>query len=291
MRNRQASPVAEAVVSVAVAPAIVIKPSGGFITPRIAELWGYRELFAFLVWRDLKVRYAQTVLGAAWSVFQPLALMGVYTYAFTELARINTAPIPYALYALSGLTLWIFVSRAVFQGTMSLVAEIALVTKTAAPRMLIPLAAVVSMLVDFVISLGLFLVFDFAYGRLPSWRFVFVFPIVAMSFLMVYGVCLFLSALNVRYRDVGQALPFVLQLWFFTTPVAFPLLTPGGHAWETALQALNPMVGLTLAIRWALLGTPAPHGLLYAAITISLACLLVGLVYFSRAERTIADDV
>ena len=273
------------------APMIVIKPSAGFITPRVRELWWYRELFAFLVWRDLKVRYAQTVLGAAWSVFQPLAMMGVYTYAFTQLARINTAPIPYALYALSGLTLWMFVSRAVFQGSMSLVAEIALVTKTSAPRMLIPLAGVVSMLVDFVISLGLFLVFDFAYGRVPTWRFVFVLPIIAGTFLLVYGLSLLFSALNVRYRDVGQALPFVLQLWFFLSPVAFPLLTPGGRAWETALQALNPMVGYILAMRWALLGAPAPHGLLYAAIAVTFAWFIAGLVYFSRAERTIADDV
>ena len=273
------------------APMIVIKPSAGFITPRVRELWWYRELFAFLVWRDLKVRYAQTVLGAAWSVFQPLAMMGVYTYAFTQLARINTAPIPYALYALSGLTLWMFVSRAVFQGSLSLVAEIALVTKTSAPRMLIPLAGVVSMLVDFVISLGLFLVFDFAYGRVPTWRFVFVLPIIAATFLLVYGLSLLFSALNVRYRDVGQALPFVLQLWFFLSPVAFPLLTPGGRAWETALQALNPMVGYILAMRWALLGAPAPHGLLYAAIAVTVVWFVAGLVYFSRAERTIADDV
>jgi lipopolysaccharide transport system permease protein len=270
---------------------IVIKPSGGFIAPRMRQLWRYRELFAFLVWRDLKVRYAQTLLGAAWSVFQPLAMMGVYIYAFTQLARINTAPIPYALYALSGLTLWLFISRAVFQGSMSLVAEIALVTKTSAPRMLIPLAGVVSMLVDFVISLCLFLCFDFAYGRVPSWRFVFIVPIAALTFLLAFGISLSLSALNVRYRDVGQALPFVLQLWFFLSPVAFPLLTPGGHAWETALQALNPMVGFILAARWSLLGTAPPHGLFFAAVGVTALILCVGLVYFSQTEHTIADDV
>ena len=270
---------------------IVIRPSGGLITPRIRELWDYRELFYFLVWRDLKVRYAQTLLGALWSVFQPLAMMGVYIYAFTELARINTAPIPYALYALSGLTLWMFVSRGLFQGSLSLVAEIALVTKTAAPRMLIPLAGVVSMLVDFVISLGLFLIFDFAYGRVPDWRFIFVLPIVGLAFLLTYGLSLLLSALNVKYRDVGQALPFMLQLWFFLSPVAFPLLTPGRHAWETIIQAANPMVGLILAMRWAMLGAPAPHGLFYAAVTITLVYFVAGLAYFSRAERTIADDV
>jgi lipopolysaccharide transport system permease protein len=270
---------------------IVIRPTRGLISPRLAELRAYRELFFFLVLRDLRVRYAQTLLGATWTVFQPLALMGVYTYAFTKLARINTAPIPYALYALSGLTLWIFVSRGVFQGSLSLVAEIALVTKTSAPRLLIPTAGVVSMFIDFLVSLGLFLCFDFAYGRVPDWRFAFVVPLLLLTFLLTLGISLWLSALNVKYRDVGQALPFVLQLWFFLSPVAFPLLTPGGHSWETVIQALNPLVGYILAFRWALLGAPAPHGLLLAAVGLTFFYLFVGLLYFSRAERTLADDV
>ena len=291
MSSERRTRMSEVAVDAGPASTIVIRPSAGLITPRVLELWGYRELFYFLVWRDLKVRYAQTILGAAWSVFQPLAMMGVYWYAFTQLAKINTAPIPYALYALSGLTLWMFVSRGVFQGSVSLVAEIALVTKTAAPRMLIPLAGVVSMLVDFVISLGLFLLFDIAYGRFPDWRFIFVLPIVTLAFLLTYGLSLLLSALNVKYRDVGQALPFVLQLWFFLSPVAFPLLTPGGHAWQTIIQAVNPMVGFILAMRWAMLGAPAPHGLLYAAVAMTMVYFVSGLVYFSRAERTIADDV
>jgi lipopolysaccharide transport system permease protein len=272
------------------AAVIVIRPTHGPIPPRISELWAFRELFAFLVWRDLKVRYAQTVFGAAWTVFQPLAMMGVYTYAFTQLARIDTKPIPYVLYALSGLALWTFVSRAVFQGTTSLVNEIALVTKTPAPRLLIPLAAVVSMFVDFVITLGLFLVFDAAYGRVPSWRFVFVPLLLALTFVLTFGLSLLLSALNVRYRDVGQALPFIIQLWFFLSPIAFPLLTPG-HSWETYLQALNPLVGIILAFRWSLLGTPAPHGLFIVAVVVTFLVFSAGVAYFSRADRTIADDV
>jgi lipopolysaccharide transport system permease protein len=270
---------------------VVIRPSTGLITPRIKELWGYRELFSFLVWRDIKVRYAQTVLGAVWTVFQPLAMMGVYTYAFTQLTSINTGSIPYVLYALSGLTLWTFVSRAVFVGSMSLVAEMALVTKTSAPRMLIPLAACVSMLVDFVISLILFLIFDFSYGRIPDWRFVFVLPIIALTFMLTYGLSLLLSALNVKYRDIGQALPFTIQLWFFLSPVAFPLLLPSSFSWQTILQALNPLVGLITAMRWAMLGAPAPHLLFVASVLITLTYLVGGLMYFSRAERTIADDV
>jgi lipopolysaccharide transport system permease protein len=269
---------------------IVIRPTHGPVPPRLSELWRYRELFGFLVWRDIKVRYAQTVIGAAWTVFQPLALMGVYAYAFTQLARVDTGSVPYVLYALSGLTVWMFVSRAVFQGTTSLVTEIALVTKTPSPRILIPLAAVVSMLVDFVIALALFLLFDAGYGRLPNWHFIFVPALLALTFILAFGLSLLLSALNVRYRDVSQALPFVIQLWFFLSPVAFTLLTPA-HSWETYLQAVNPLVGIIVAFRWALLGTPAPHGIFIVAFVVTFAVFAMGLAYFSRADRTIADEV
>lgn len=277
--------------SARVEPVTVIRPSRGLLSPRLRELWGFRELLFFLVWRDLKVRYAQTLLGAVWTVFQPLAMMLVYTYAFTKLARIDTSPIPYALYALSGLVLWTFVSRAVFQGTQSLVLDIAIVTKTPAPRLLIPLAAVASMLVDLLITMILFLLFMFAYGRVPPAQFVVVPLIVLLAIALAVGLSLGLSALNVRYRDVGQALPFTLQLWFFLSPVAFPLLTPGGDSWITLLQALNPLVGLILVFRWATLGTLAPQGLLVASIVVTVAVFLAGVLYFARAERTIADDI
>jgi lipopolysaccharide transport system permease protein len=276
--------------ALAVPPTVVIRPTHGPIPPRIGELWSYRELFWFLVARDLKVRYAQTIFGAAWTIVQPLAMMGVYTYAFTQLTRANTGTVPYVLYALSGLALWTFVSRAIFQGSMSLVMEIALVRKTSAPRLLITVAAVVSMFVDFVITLALFLIFDVAYGRHPGWHFVFVPALLALTFVLVIGLSLLLAAMNVRYRDVSQALPFIIQLWFFLSPVAIPLLTPG-HSWETLIQALNPLVGIILAFRWALLGTPAPHGLFLAAVVVTVAVFFIGLAYFSRAERTMADDV
>jgi lipopolysaccharide transport system permease protein len=272
-------------------PVTVIRPTTGLLSSRLLDVWRFRELLVFLIWRDLKVRYAQTLLGAAWTVFQPLAMMLVYTYAFTKLARIDTAPIPYALYALSGLVLWTFVSRAVFQGTQSLVLDISIVTKTPAPRMLIPIAAVASMLVDLVITLALFLVFLFAYARVPPVQFVFVPLIVLLAVLLALGLALGLSALNVRYRDVGQALPFTLQLWFFLSPIAFPLLTPGGDSWITAVQALNPLVGMILIFRWATLGTIPPQGLLAASVLGTIAILVAGLAYFSRAERTIADDI
>jgi lipopolysaccharide transport system permease protein len=270
--------------------AIVIRPTVGRIPLDLHELWHYRELFAFLVWRDIKVRYAQTALGAAWMVFQPLAMMLVYTFAFSHLARVTVPGTPYPLFALSGLTLWIFVSRGVLLGSDSLVSNIQIVTKTSSPRILIPLAAVVSVFVDFLIALGLFLIISALYGRYPTWRFVFVPPLLLAAFTLTLGISLLLSATNVRYRDVGQALPFLVQLWFFLSPVAYLLQTPG-KSWETAIQALNPLVGLILAFRWALLATPPPEGLLTVSVVISLILLTFGLLRFARLERTLADDV
>jgi lipopolysaccharide transport system permease protein len=217
-------------------------------------------------------------------------MMGVYTYAFTRLAKFGTGDIPYPLFALSGLVLWTFVSRGVMQGSESLVSGFQLVTKTSAPRLLIPLSAVVSMLVDWVISLLLFLLFAAIYGRFPNWRAVAVLPLLLVTLLLVYGLSLLLSSLYVKYRDVGQALPFVVQLWFFLSPVAYSLHTPGLSV-ATIVQAANPLVGLIEGVRWALLGTAAPHGLLVVAIVEALACFVVGLLYFGRVDRTIADDV
>lgn len=268
----------------------LIRPTVGRMPIDGRELWHYRELFAFLVWRDIKVRYAQTALGAAWMVFQPLAMMLVYTFAFSHLAKVNIPGVPYPLFALSGLTLWIFISRGVMLGSDSLVSNIPIVTKTSSPRILIPLAAVVSVFVDFLIALVLFLAIAGIYGRAPTWRFAFVPLLLLVAFVLAFGISLFLSATNVRYRDIGQALPFIVQLWFFLSPVAYLLQTPG-HSWETAIQALNPLVGLILAFRWALLGTPLPHGLLAVAVAIAVSMLVVGLFRFERLERTIADDV
>lgn len=268
----------------------VIRPQTRRVAISVSELWKYRELFFFLVWRDIKVRYAQTALGAVWMIFQPLAMMLVYTFAFSHLAKVNIPGTPYPLFALSGLTLWIFVARAVVLGSDSLVQNIPIVTKTPSPRFLIPLAAVVSTCVDFLIALGLFLIISGVYGRAPSWHIVFAPLLLVVAFALTLGLAFGLSATNVRYRDVGQALPFLVQLWFFLSPVAYLLQTPG-HSWETAIQALNPLVGLILAFRWCLLDAPAPHGLLIVAVVISFAVFILGVLRFSKAESTLADDV
>jgi lipopolysaccharide transport system permease protein len=270
---------------------VLIKPTSGPIPPRLNELWSYRELFLILVWRDVKVRYAQTKLGLAWMLFQPLAMLLVYTYAFSHLARVNIpGGVPYPLFALAGLTLWIFASRAVLTGAESIVAGIALVKKTPAPRIILPLAADTSVVVDFLVSLVLFLLIGAAYGRHPGWQFIAVVPLLLAAFMLVAGLSLFLSATNVRYRDVAQALPFLVTLWFFLSPVAYQLQTPG-LSWETIVQAANPMVGLILAFRWALLGTPAPHGLLVAALVETVIIFVAGVMRFAQAERTLADDI
>jgi len=268
---------------------VVIRPTSGPVPPRLDELWSFRELFAILVWRDIKVRYAQTKLGFAWMLFQPLALLLVYTFAFSHLARVTIPGIPYPVFALSGLTLWIFVSRATLTGSESLVMNIAVVTKTPAPRILIPLAANVSVLVDYFVSFVLFVIIAALYGFYPTWEIVFTLPLLLATFALTTGLTLFLAATNVRYRDVGQALPFLVTLWFFLSPIAYQLQTPG-HSWQTIVQAANPLVGLLLAFRWALLGTPAPHGMLVAALLVTTVVFAFGVVRFAHAERTLADD-
>lgn len=267
----------------------VIQPTRGLIPPRLNELWQYRELLYFLVWRDIKVRYAQTLLGGVWTVFQPLAMMLVFTYAFSRLGQIYTAGVPYPVFALAGLAIWTFVSRGVFQGASSLISNIGLVTKTSAPRIIIPTAAVTSMFLDFVIAFGLFVVFALAYGITPDLSYVAVVPLLLLTFLFTTGISLFLAALNVRYRDVAQALPFLIQLWFFLSPIAYTLPVKS-QPWITLL-ALNPVAGIVETFRWAVLDTARPTGLLIAAVLVSLTWFALGLAYWARVERTFADDV
>ena len=269
---------------------IVIRPTRGLLPPRLGDVWRNRELFWILVWRDVKVRYAQTTLGAAWMLFQPLALMLVYTFAFGHLAKVKTPGIPYPVFALSGLVLWIFVSRATLMGSESLIVNMPLITKTSCPRILIPIAAVFSVFADFLVAIVLYVILAAFYGVAPGWHVVFVPPLLLVACILALGLGLFLSATTVRYRDVGQALPFLITLWFFLSPVAYLLQTPG-HSWETVVQALNPLVGLILALRWALLDTPAPHGMLAMAVAVSVLIFVGGVARFAQTERTIADEL
>ncbi|HST16928.1 MAG TPA: ABC transporter permease [Gaiellaceae bacterium] len=269
-------------------PVTTIRSTSGWLPPRLGELWHERQLLYFLAWRDVKVRYAQTVLGAVWTIFQPLALMLVFTLAFRRIGKVETEGVNYAVFCLAGLTFWMFFSRAVTQGSDSLVANAQLVTKTSCPRLLIPLASITGALVDFAVGLAFFFVFAAIYGYWPSWRIIFLVPSLVLGLTFLVGIVLLLAPLNVRYRDVRQALPFLVQIWLFLSPVAYPI-TSLGPRWS-AIVALNPLVGVIESFRWSLLGTPPPTAVqLASAIVIGLLAFGVGLTTFARAERTIAD--
>lgn len=266
----------------------VIAPPGSLGSLRLRRLLDYRDLFLFLVWRDLKVRWAQTRVGAAWLVLQPLAMLAVYTFALSRIVE-TQVDVPYPLFAIAGITAWQFVSRAVSTGAESLVTQVNVIKRTGSPRILFPAASVVSGSIDFAISLLLFFVFSGIYGHAPTWRVVLVLPLLALAFALALGIALLLAPAHVRYRDVGRLLPFVVQLWFFLSPVAY-VLPPLGTV-TRVVEVLNPMVGLLSGFRWALLGSHLAAGQLAAAAGISIALLVAGVVTFGRRQHTIADDL
>jgi lipopolysaccharide transport system permease protein len=269
-------------------PLTVIRPAVGWARPRIREAWQRRELLLFFAVRDIKVRYAQTALGAVWTVAQPIGLMLIFTFAFRKIARVSTEEVPYPLFVFSALALWTFFSRSVVLSSDSLVANSALLTKTSAPRLLMPVFPIVSGLFDFAVNFVLLLGFAAAYGELPTWRVVFVPVVLAGGCVLALGLGLLLSAVNVRYRDVRQALPFSVQLLLFLSPIAYPL-SQLGEPWSTVL-AINPLVGLIDAFRWSVVGTAAPGATeLLFAICVPLALLVAGAIYFTRVERVFAD--
>ncbi len=245
-----------------------------------------------MVVRDIKARYAQTLLGAFWTVFQPLAMIGVFTYAFSRFFHDQSlGGIPYALWATAGIALWIFLSRAVMQGAGSLVGNVPFLTRTAVQRPLIPIAAVCASCVDLLVGIVLFLVLATGYGEYPTWRYALVPAVVALAFLMALGLSLLLSPLEVRFRDVGRTLPFAIQLWFFLSPVVYVLPASGPELVRLLLNDLNPAVGLFESFRWALLGTAVPSSDLIVTLVFTGAVILAGAVYFTRAERMLVDDL
>ena len=254
------------------------------------EIWGYRELLFFFVWRDIKVRYKQTALGAAWAIIQPLLTMVVFTAIFNRVARIGSAGIPYPVFAFSGLLIWTLFGGALQRSIQSLVSSAPLITKVYFPRLIIPVAATFSATIDFAIAFMILMVMAIAVGLGPTWRIV-AFPgFVVLALLNAIALGLWLSALNVRYRDVGHAVPFLVQIWMFVSPVAYPItLVP--ERWR-AFYALNPMVGPIEGFRWAILAKPMPDPqtiMVNAGVTLLL--FIWGLSYFRRAERAFADVI
>lgn len=266
----------------------VIRPTRGWARLNLRELWDYRELFYFLVWRNVKVRYKQTVIGVAWAVIQPLGIMLLFTLVFGRFVRVPTDGVPYPLFAYAALLPWQLFAYSLNQAGTSLVTNQQLLTKVYFPRLLIPMAAAAAGLLDFGIASVVLVALMFWYGSVPS------LAVLALPLLLILAVAaaaaigLWLSALNVRYRDVQYTLPFLTQMWLFGTPIAYPTsLVP--EAWRL-VYGLNPMVGVVEGIRWALFDEatdPAPLVGLSAGVVAVL--LLGGLVYFRRAERNFAD--
>jgi lipopolysaccharide transport system permease protein len=269
---------------------IRIRPSRGWVSLDLHNLWEYRELLYFLVWRDVKVRYKQTVLGVAWVALQPLATTLIFTVIFGNLAKIPSENLPYAVFAMAGLLPWNYFAGAFSRGGQSLVGSAHLISKVYFPRMIIPIASIAAGLVDFVIVLLLLIALMLFFGITPTAAIVTLPLFLLLAIATALGVSLWLSALNVQYRDVGYLIPFVSQFWMYATPVVYPAsLIP--EQWRL-LYALNPMTGVVEGFRWALFGTgQAPGALLSVSVGIVLVLLAGGAFFFKRMEDTFADVV
>ena len=268
----------------------VIEPPPRWPTLGARELWEHRELLYFLVWRDVKVRYKQTVLGVAWAVLQPLATMLVFSLFFGRLAKMPSDGVPYPLFALSGLVPWTFFANGLAQSANSVVLSQNLITKVYFPRLAIPLASVLAGALDLVLAFALLLVYMLWYGRMPAIQWLAAVPYAVLALVTTLGVGTWLAALNVNYRDVRYAVPFIVQLWLLATPIAYPssLLT---EPWRT-VYAVNPMVAVVDGFRWALLGTRPPSaGSIATSCAVALLLLVTGTLYFRRMERWFADVV
>jgi len=253
----------------------------------LEEVWHARELLYFLVWRDVKVRYKQTVLGIAWSVLQPFLTMVVFTIFFGRLAKVPSDGVPYPLFSLAALVPWTYFATAVTNGSSSLVGNQHLIAKVYFPRVLVPLTAVVMPAVDLAVSFGMLVVLMAWYHVVPTASMLLLPLYVALGALTAFAVTLWTSALSVRYRDVRYVLPFLIQIWLFVTPVAYPAsMVP--ERWRL-LYALNPMASVVEGFRNSLLGTPAPGAMVAVAVVVVAAALVSGAAYFRSVEGSIVD--
>ena len=272
------------------APVVLIRPSRGWQKLKLEELWDYRELLYFLSWRDIKVRYKQTVLGAAWAVLQPFFTMVVFSLFFGKLAKVPSDGIPYPLFAFAALVPWTFFASGLTHSSNSLVESATLLKKVYFPRLVIPISSVMSGVVDFMFAFIVLLAMMLVYGVLPTANVMWLPFLLVLAFGTALGVGLWLSAINVKYRDVRHTIPFLTQFWMFATPIAYPSsLLP--EPWRI-VYALNPMVGVVEGFRWALLGTDtAPGPMILVSSLTALIVLFGGVFYFRRMEKTFADVV
>ena len=270
---------------------VTIRPTRGWVPVNLRELWAYRELLYFLVWRDVKVRYKQTVLGVIWVVIQPLFMALVFTFIFGQLKGISVPGVSFVLFAFTALLPWNLFTRGLSEGSTSLVANERLVTKVYFPRLLLPASAVAAGLVDFTIGLGVLATLMLYFRVVPTIA-ILAFPFFVFAVILAaMGIAFLLSAVDARYRDVRYTLPFLTLLWLFATPIFYPLsLVDEGWRW---LYALNPMVGVTEGFRWAMLGGAYTLDPVLTAVSLAVTAgiFVAGLFYFTRTERRFADTV
>jgi len=267
-----------------------IEPSKGWVSLGLKDLWQYRELLFFLTWRDIKVRYKQTALGAAWAVIQPLFTMLVFTLLFGRLAKVPSDGIPYPLFSYTALLPWQLFAYALTESSNSVVANERLITKVYFPRLFIPMASILAGLVDFVIAFTLVIGMMVWYGVRPTWAVLTLPFFVIFTMVTALGVGLWLSALNVQYRDVRYTLTFIVQFWLIASPVAYSsTLVPA--RWRP-FYGLNPMAGVIEGFRWALLGkAQAPGAMLWVSVVVVAVVLVGGLYYYRRMEKTFSDVI
>jgi len=270
---------------------IYIKPSTGMTALNLRDLWLYRELVFFMVWRDIKVRYKQTLLGAAWAILQPVLTMVAMYFLFNRVAKLPTENIPYPIFSYTALLPWGLFVAALNQGSRSLTSNHNMITKVYFPKLILPLASVLAGLVDFAIASVILVILFFYYHVTPAWNLLWSLPLfLLLAIITALGVALWLSAINVRYRDVNYVLPFLTQFWFFATPVAYSARAIS-EKWQL-VYSLNPMAGVVNGFRWALLGVGnGPDAALWVSVGISVLILITGLFYFRNMEKTFADTI
>jgi len=271
------------------AHSVVIRPSRGWVPINLKDLWAYRELLYFLTWREIKVRYKQTILGFAWAIIQPLFMMIVFTLFFGTLAKVPSEGIPYPLFNYAALLPWILFAEGISRSSNSLVGSVNLVQKVYFPRLIMPFSGILSPIVDFAIAFVILIGMMFYFSYAPTIYILWLPAFILLALMTALGVGLWLSAVNVKYRDVRYVIPFLIQLWLFASPVVYSSnLLPERFQ---IIYGINPMSGVIEGFRWALLGTEPPNALIGVSVGIVVVILISGAYYFRRSEKTFADVI
>jgi len=271
-------------------PKVILKPSKGWLGINLPEIWRYRELIYFLTWRDIKVRYKQAVLGIAWAVLQPVLTMAITSVVFGYLLKVSSGDVPYPVFVMAALLPWHLFSTSLQKSSQSLVGNAHLLTKIYFPRLIIPVSSVLAVMLDFAISFLVLIATMMIYKTYPTWNIFWLIPLTFLAVLAALAVGLWLSALNVQYRDVQHMVPFIIQIWMYASPVVYSIdIIPAGIF--RTLYGLNPMVGVVQGFRWALFGGSAPDLTLLISTLVVLILFISGLYYFRRMEKTFADIV